>query len=84
MRIENKRMKDLLQTHGINAIPKRIFNGSLKKTWRLYNPDALWNIELANKLNNLGFANYNNKPLDGLDGNGGRFCVFVRGHEELL
>ena len=84
MKIYNKRMRDFLQMHGINATPKRIFVGSLKKTWRLHNLNTLWTIELANKLNDLGFANYNNKPLDKFDGNGGRFCIFVRGYEELL
>ncbi len=77
-------MQQFLHDNGIEAVPKRIYDGSLKNTWRLYNPGVRWSVELANQLTALGFASYNGRPLDGFDGNGGMFSVFVRGHEELL
>ena len=84
MRPENMKMKKWLEENGIEAMPKWIPTGSLKKTWRLYNLGIPWTETLANKLNGLGFTNYDNHPLDKFDGNGGRFSVFVRGHEEFL
>lgn len=83
-RPENKRMQAFLAKNGIDATPKWIPDGSLKRTWRLYNGETKWTPELAEKLNALGFRNYDNAPLHGIDGNGGVFSVFVRGHEEFL
>lgn len=69
-------MQEFLASKGIQAIPKYLSAGSLKGCWRLSNPATRWSDELANQLNALGFLNF--------DGNGGVFCVFVRGHNELL
>jgi len=84
MRPENKRMQVFLKQNGIKAIPKYIATGSLTRTWRLYNLKQLWSVELANKLNALGFVDLDGKPLAQYSGNGGLFSVFVRGHFELL
>ena len=84
MRPENKNMKRFLAQHGINANPKYLPDGSLKGCWRLYDKNTEWSIQLAEKLNNLGFMDFDNKPLGEFSGNGGRFSVFVRGHDELL
>lgn len=83
-RPENQRMQVFLALHGIQATPKWIADGSLKRSWRLYNHDMPWSIDLANQLNALGFRSLRNEPLGQFDGNGGLFSVFVRGHEELL
>lgn len=95
MRPENKRMRDFLLANGIDAIPKWISTGSLKRSWRLYGKNGkntpenrladyqLWTLELAAKLTTLGFRGLHG-PLGRWDGNGGVFSVFVRGHEELV
>ena len=83
MRIENKRMQEFLLTHGIKAKVKYIPDGSLKHTWRLYDPLQKWNNPLREKLHNLGFNGLNG-PLSEYEGNGGVFSVFVYGHYELL
>ena len=77
-------MMAFLAAHGIEAMPKYLVDGSQKGQWRLYNRDVRWSQELADKLNALGFTNHVGEPLDHLDGNGGMFSVFVRGHNELL
>jgi hypothetical protein len=84
MRDENARMQQFLRQHGIDARVKYTPVGSMKKTWRLFNANTKWTQELADKLNKLGFVDYNNKPLDEFSGNGGVFSVSVRGHNEFL
>lgn len=91
MRPENKRMQDFLKVNGIKATPWYIFKGSMKGCWRLYNKDGQgfvnmkkWTPELADKLNGLGFKDYDGKPLGEFSGNGGSFQTFVRGHYEFL
>lgn len=83
MRPENKRMQEFLKKNGVDAMPKWISTGSLKRSWRLYNLDEKWTLELADKLTSLGFRGLNG-PLGQYNGNGGMFSVFVRGHEEFL
>jgi len=83
MRPENKRMKQFLSEKDITADVKWIATGSLKRNWRLYNPDQKWTPELTKKLTELGFVGFDNKPLHKFSGNGGMFSVFVKGHEEL-
>ena len=82
-RPENSRMQDFLKANGILATPKYLHDGSLRGCWRLSSSEP-WCIELANKLNALGFVDFDGKPLGQFSGNGGHFCVFVRGHSELL
>jgi len=77
-------MQEFLAANGIQATPKYIRTGSLKRCWSLYNPNQKWSLELAEKLNALGFKNFAGHPMDRLDGNGGVFSTFVRGHYELL
>ena len=84
MRPENARMKEYLDKNGVKAIPKWLPDGSLKRTWRLYDKNTQWSIDLAAKLNSLGFLDYNGKPLDEHSGNGGMFQVFVRGHNDMV
>lgn len=87
MRPENKRMQDFLRANGVEAHVKFIWRGSLKGCWRLFQPYAtkiLWTQELQDKLNGLGFVDFDGKSLGKFSGNGGTFCVFVRGHNELL
>ena len=83
MKQENKRMKNFLAENGITAKAKWIPDGSLKKTWHLYNPDQRWTLFLTAQLTQLGFTSFDNKPLGIYSGNGGMFSVCVRGHEEL-
>jgi hypothetical protein len=80
MRPENKAMQAFLAKNGIDAMPKYISDGSLRGCWRLYNTDTSWNLELAEKLNGLGFLDFDRKPLSKHSGNGGMFSVFVIGH----
>ncbi len=74
----NHTMQDFLRQHGIDARVKRIDKGSLKHTWRLYNPSQKWDEELTRKLNDLGFRDHDGKPLGRFSGNGGAFSVCVR------
>lgn len=83
-RDENARMRQWLDRQGVDARVKYIWTGSLKGRWRLFNPNVRWTQELADKLNGLGFRDFDGKPLHGFSGNGGVFSVFVRGHEEML
>ena len=72
--------------HGIDAHAKYLFAGSLKGTWRLWSKGRQWNPILADQLTALGFRDYGGRTLGNFSGNGGRghFCVFVRGHQELV
>jgi hypothetical protein len=80
MRPENQKMKQYLSENGIDVMPKFIWDGSLKGTWRLYNRNLVWhdNTPLWEKLTSLGFKDYNGDPLSWLSGNGGLFSVFAR------
>lgn len=84
MRIENKRMQEYLQGHGIRAKAMFIWTGSMKGTWRLYSKtkdayERWWeNYELMGKLHALGFRDYDGDPFDNFSGNGGVFQVFAR------
>ncbi len=84
MRPENQRMKAYLKQNGIDATPKYLYDGSLKRTWRLWKKNTSWTPEIQDALNRLGFTDFDGKPLQKYSGNGGSFCVFVRGHYELL
>ncbi len=93
MRPENKRMTEFLNQNGIEAKVKYIFTGSLKHTWRIYNPDIKWTVAIAEKLESLGFRSYSggkfhryeiNGKIISCEGNGGILSIFARGHEELL
>jgi len=80
MREENKAMQEWLKSQGINCRVKYIWDGSLKHTWRLYNPNQRWNDNLRQRLTDLGFKDFDNKLLNEHSGNGGFFSVFVRGN----
>ncbi len=88
MRPENKRMTEFLRQHGIEAKVRYIFTGSLKHRWSLYNPNIRWTIELAEKLEALGFAKFHRCMIDGkevsFEGNGGVLSICARGHNEFL
>jgi hypothetical protein len=84
MRPENQRMQDFLARHGINCHVKYIPDGSMKRTWRLYGKGQKWTDLLREKLTQLDFLDFDFKPLSQYSGNGGSFCVFVRGHNELV
>lgn len=80
MRIENQKMKTFLSQNGIKAVPKYQFTGSLRGRWRLYQTGIKWwdNVELQNKLNELGFTDFDGKPLNKFSGNGGMFSIFAK------
>lgn len=78
MRPENKTMKSYLEENGIEARVKYIRKGSLKGCWRLYNPDLRWTSELIKKLGELGFRDFDGRPLGQFSGNGGVFSVNAR------
>ena len=84
IRPENKRMQDFLAKHGIKADAKYLDTGSLKGRWRLSNIDTKWTVELADRLNVLGFRDFDDRCLHKYSGNGGLFSVFVKGHYEFL
>jgi hypothetical protein len=93
MRPENTRMKEFLEKNGIDAIPWFIWRGSMKGCWRLYGKKRgggswenyqKWTPELREKLTDLGFLDFDGKPLKEYSGNGGIFQVFVRGHLEFI
>jgi len=97
MRPENQKMQKFLKENGIDAVPKYIKDGSLKGTWRIYGltgektPQGYpvhqkwWgNKELQQKFTDLGFTDWQGKPVSDSTGNGGDFSVFVRGHNEFL
>jgi hypothetical protein len=84
MRPENKRMQEFLKQNGVQAIPKYLATGSLKGCWRLWGKRQPWTDGLRQRLTALGFVDFNGDPLGQYSGNGGLFCVFVRGHNELL
>lgn len=83
MRPENQRMQKWLADRGVTATPKRFLTGSMRGTWRLYDPAQKWTEELRQKLVSLGFLNFDGSEIPTFAGNGGTFCVFVRGHDEL-
>lgn len=80
MRTENAIMQKFLSDNGIKAKAKYIADGSLKNSWRLYNPLTDWynNPELWAKLTSLGFTTFRGEPLGKFEGNGGVFSVFLR------
>lgn len=85
LRPENQRLLAFLQPHfpGLDLRVKRILDGSLKRSWRVYCPDVLWTEELGRKFVELGFTDlWGGRDLK-FAGNGGQFCIFVRGHDEL-
>jgi hypothetical protein len=84
MRIENKRMMVFLKFHGIRAKARYEREGSMRGTWSLYDQETAWEPTLTAKLTELGFTDFQGKPLSWYSGNGGRFSVSVRGHNELL
>lgn len=86
MRKENKSMIAFLKRHRIPARVKYIWDGSLRGTWRLYNPDITWygNKELQEKLTSLGFKDFDGKELNDFSGNGGVFSVFVKGNDTFV
>jgi len=77
-------MRAFLLANGVDAIPKYLPDGSLKGCWRLYNKNMKWTIALAEKLESLGFVNFDGDRFGPYAGNGGMFMVFARGHYELL
>lgn len=78
MRAENQRMKKWLKANGINALPKYLWNGSMRGCWRLYQKNVDWTEDMWVKLTSLGFVDFDGGPLDRFSGNGGRFSVFPR------
>ena len=80
MRPENIKMKNYLSFYGIEVMPKFIWTGSLKGTWRLYNSKVSWhdNPGLWDKLTQLGFTNYDGQPFNQYNGNGGMFSLCTR------
>jgi len=78
MKTENKIMKNYLAQNGIKARVKHLDKGSLAGTWRLYNPDLRWTEEIAEKLEDLGFRDFDGKHFNRFSGNGGIFSVFAR------
>jgi hypothetical protein len=86
MRIENKKMQEFLKSNGVKARVMYIATGSLKGSWRLYEPKTDWynNTELQDKLTALGFTNYDGGPLTKFSGNGGTFQIFARATNVVL
>lgn len=84
MRPENKAMTGFLALNGFFRVAvKYISSGSMKGCWRFYDKNCGWNQEVQERLEDLGFRGFDGCPLNQFSGNGGRFSVFVRGHEGL-
>jgi hypothetical protein len=91
MRPENKNMVEFLNNNGIKADVKYIWEGSLRDCWRLTirNRGAKsfeekwgqWTPELRKQLSELGFIDFDGKPLTE-PYYGDTFSLFVRGHYE--
>ena len=79
----NKKMQDVLKKYGIECTPKYLFNGSLKKCWRLYNKKSQWTDQLIESLSLLGFKDFSGDVLTKFSGNGGKFSVFVKASPEM-
>lgn len=79
----NRKMKDFLAGHGIECIPKRIDAGSLRGTWRLYGKGQSWTQELQDRLNFIGFRDFDGELFGRYSGNGGIFSVFARIPERI-
>ena len=77
-------MAEWLRAQGVKAKVRYIWHGSLKTCWSLYDADQRWTPELADKLNGLGFRDFDGLPLRQHSGNGGLFSVFVTGHAEMI
>jgi hypothetical protein len=78
-------MAEWLETQGVHVKKARfIWHGSLKTCWSLYDPAQRWSLELADKLNGLGFRGFDDKPLHRYSGNGGMLAVFAKGHAEMI
>jgi len=84
LRPENQRMKDFLAANGIEAKPKWLPDGSLKRRWMLFNRELQYTEQLWEKLNALGFRDYDGKPLNKYSSNGSCLSVCVMGHDELV
>lgn len=84
MRPENKKMVEFLKANSIDATAKYQRDGSMRGTWILHNVNIKWSDELRDKLTSLGFTDYSGRPIDRFAGNGGIFCVYVRGHNEFV
>lgn len=73
----NRRMKEYLRIHGIEATPKYIETGSLKGTWRFYNKQTKWTIELGHKFEEIGFLDFDGRQFQPFAGNGGLLMIFA-------
>ena len=82
-RKENLRMQEYCTSHGLQIRAKYIHDGSMKRIWRLFGPGQTLTPVLAEKLNGLGFTDFDGKPLGIYSGNGSTFQVFVRGFNEM-
>ena len=78
MRSENKKMQEFLKSQEIACHVKYLVDGSLKGCWRLWGKGQTWTSALWNKLNSIGFSDFDGKMLDQYSGNGGLFSVFAR------
>lgn len=85
MRTENQKMKTFLKENGIEATPRYLSTGSCKGRWMIYNAKISWyeNHELQNKMNQLGFTDFDKKPLHKFSGNGGRFSICAFAPQEI-
>lgn len=79
MKTINKEMKGFLEGNGVNVKSvKYIESGTMAGAFYLWGGKNLkWSECLANKLNELGFKDFDRNELDKFSGNGGYFSVFV-------
>ena len=74
-------MQKMLADNGIKCRVKFINKGSMRGTFRLYDPKTTWygNAELQQKIISLGFQpSCPAYPIGDFSGNGGAFSVFLR------
>jgi len=77
MNTNTKAVHQHLLANNIKCNVKYIAKGSMKNTYRLWNRDRGWNVELANQLNSLGFRGFDHQSLHEFSSNGSQMCVFV-------
>lgn len=79
MKTINKEIKGFLRENGVNVKSvKYIESGTMAGAFYLWGgKDSKWSEGLANKLNRLGFKDFDRNTLNKFSGNGGYFSVFV-------
>ena len=83
MKLENKRMQDLLLHCGIKAKARYIHKGSMKRSWYIHNVNLPWTEDVWTTLSNCGFTDFWGQPL-GAFSCSARLSLHVKGWDSCL